>query len=71
MISGIISPVNALLLGIAQAAAKRNRERFPDDFMFQLDPLETEDRISQDVISDPELKRGVRKGNFSDPHSYL
>ena len=32
-------------------AVKRNKERFPKDFMFQLLPMETESLVSQNVIS--------------------
>jgi hypothetical protein len=39
-------------------AVKRNRERFPDDFMFQLDEYECERLRSQSVISKPEPGRG-------------
>lgn len=35
---------------ILNQAVKRNKERFPDDFMFQLLPMETESLISQNVI---------------------
>ena len=31
-------------------AVKRNRERFPDDFMFRLLPMEAESLVSQNVI---------------------
>ena len=39
------------------AAVKRNRERFPQDFMFQLTPEEAETLISQNVISKREGRR--------------
>lgn len=42
-------------------AVSRNRERFPDDFMFQLSLEETRNWISQSVISNPGLKMGVRR----------
>lgn len=41
-------------------AVKRNRERFPKDFMFQLSNKETENWISQIVISN-KIKMGLRK----------
>jgi hypothetical protein len=31
-------------------AVKRNKERFPDDFMFQLTRMETECLVSEDAI---------------------
>jgi phage regulator Rha-like protein len=37
--------------GDLNQAVKRNRERFPEDFMFQLNKLETSNLISQFVIS--------------------
>ena len=40
-------------------AVKRNRDRFPDDFMFQLTREEVEILISQNAISKPE--RGGRR----------
>lgn len=41
-------------------AVKRNISRFPDDFMFQLSKKELENWISQIVISNPNLKMGLR-----------
>jgi hypothetical protein len=41
-------------------AVKRNIKRFPDDFMFRLTKQETEDWISQIVISNREIM-GLRK----------
>ncbi len=44
----------AMLYGVEtrmlNQAVKRNMERFPDDFMFQLLPMETESLVSQNVI---------------------
>jgi hypothetical protein len=42
-------------------AVNRNIERFPDDFMFQLTKEELENWRSQFVISNPELKMGLRR----------
>lgn len=54
----------AILYGVQtmrlNQAVKRNIERFPDDFMFQLTKEETENWISQIVISNKE-KMGIRK----------
>lgn len=47
--------------GALNQAVSRNRERFPEDFMFQLSLKETENWISQIVISNPGLKMGQRK----------
>ena len=55
----------AELYGVTTAAlnqaVKRNSDRFPDDFMFQLDNEEFENWISQIIISNPGLRMGVRK----------
>ena len=60
----------AELYGVTTAAlnqaVKRNSDRFPDDFMFQLDREEFEDWISQIVISNPGLRMGVRRR----PHAF-
>jgi ORF6N domain len=47
--------------GALNQAVKRNRERFPGDFMFQLTAAETRDWISQSVISNSSLTMGLRK----------
>ena len=46
--------------GVLNQAVKRNLERFPEDFMFQLTSEETKNWISQIVISNKE-KMGLRK----------
>lgn len=55
----------AELYGVTTAAlnqaVKRNSDRFPRDFMFQLDKAEFEDWISQIVISNPGLRMGARR----------
>jgi hypothetical protein len=45
---------------ILNQAVRRNIERFPEDFMFQLNKTETDIWISQIVISNAE-KKGLRK----------
>ena len=42
-------------------AVKRNRERFPEDFMFQLSQEEFEHWRSQIVTSNPSRKMGLRR----------
>ena len=42
-------------------AVKRNSERFPSDFMFQLSAKELENWRSQAVISNPSAKMGLRR----------
>lgn len=45
-------------------AAKRNTERFPADFMFQLSAAEFEDWRSQAVMSNPGAKMGLRRALY-------
>lgn len=47
-------------------AVKRNRERFPEDFMFQLTTQETESLTSQIAIS----KKGRRGGRRTRPYAF-
>jgi len=42
-------------------AVNRSKERFPEDFMFQLNMEETKNWMSQSVISNPGLKMGLRR----------
>src|SRR3954470_11282059 len=53
--------------GVLNQAVKRNRRRFPDDFMFQLSREETEDWKSQIVISNPAARMGLRKRPYAFP----
>jgi hypothetical protein len=46
---------------VLNQAVKRNIERFPEDFMFQLTKLEWETLISQTVISKTETRGGTQK----------
>ena len=46
---------------VLNQAVKRNIERFPEDFAFQLNNNEFQHWISQFVISNPKLKMGARK----------
>ena len=48
---------------VLNQAVKRNKDRFPEDFMFQLTKTEFENWISQFVISNSE-KMGLRKLPF-------
>ncbi len=47
--------------GALNRAVSRNPDRFPGDFVFQLTVKETENWISQIVISNPGLKMGQRR----------
>ncbi|OGS06390.1 MAG: DNA-binding protein [Elusimicrobia bacterium RIFOXYA12_FULL_51_18] len=51
--------------GALNQAVARNRERFPIDFMFQLNHVETKNWISQIVISNSSLKMGVRRRPYA------
>jgi hypothetical protein len=59
----------ALLYGVEtkvlNQAVKRNRERFPEDFMFQLSNAEFENWKSQIVTSNPAAKMGLRKRSYA------
>ena len=46
-------------------AVKRNRERFPEDFMFQLSKKELEHWRSQLVMSNPSLRMGLRRQPYA------
>ena len=46
-------------------AVTRNRDRFPDDFMFQLSKDELSDWRSQIVISNPAAKMGLRRRPYA------
>jgi len=51
MLSQHLAELYGVPVGALNQAVKRNRERFPDDFMFQLDHLEFQNLKSQIVIS--------------------
>lgn len=46
-------------------AVKRNAERFPSDFMFQLSARELQDWRSHFVMSNPNAKMGLRRAPFA------
>jgi hypothetical protein len=46
-------------------AVKRNSDRFPADFMFQLSPQELEQWRSQIVMSNPGAKMGLRRPPYA------
>jgi hypothetical protein len=59
----------AALYGVAtkvlNQAVKRNIQRFPDDFMFQMSPRELEEWRSQFVTSNSAAKMGLRRPPFA------
>jgi hypothetical protein len=50
---------------VLNQAVRRNQERFPEDFMFQLSDEEFEDWKSQIVTSNPAAKMGLRKKPYA------
>ena len=50
---------------VLNQAVKRNKRRFPDDFMFQISKVEYESLISQFVISNRSGRGGIRKLPFA------
>ncbi len=50
---------------VLNQAVKRNIDRFPDDFMFQLSAEELEDWRPQIVTSNPEAKMGLRRRPYA------
>ena len=46
-------------------AVKRNQDRFPEDFMFQLSDVEFENWRSQIVTSNPAAKMGLRRKPYA------
>jgi hypothetical protein len=50
---------------VLNQAVKRNLQRFPDDFMFQLSEEEFENWKSQIVTSNPAFKMGLRKRPYA------
>lgn len=46
-------------------AVSRNKDRFPEDFMFQLTKQELENWRSQFVTSNPEAKMGLRRQPYA------
>ncbi|MEK7563364.1 MAG: ORF6N domain-containing protein [Patescibacteria group bacterium] len=51
--------------GTLNQAVKRNRERFPKDFMFQLSPKEFKNWISQIVITNSSAKMSLRQRPYA------
>ncbi|OGX12644.1 MAG: DNA-binding protein [Omnitrophica bacterium RIFOXYB12_FULL_50_7] len=64
MLDRDLAALYSVTTGALNQAVKRNLERFPPDFMFQLTPAEKENWISQTVISNRE-KMGIRRTPFA------
>ena len=61
MIDADLARLYGVTTSALNQAVKRNLERFPEDFMFQMTPAEFEDWKSQIVISNPGAKMALRK----------
>jgi hypothetical protein len=64
MVDADLAALYGVPTGALNQAVKRNRERFPEDFAFQLSPAEMADWMSQTVISNPSAKMGLRRPPF-------
>ncbi len=64
MLDRDLAPLYGVTTGALNQAVSRNAERFPADFMFRLTHVETENWISQIVISNRE-KMGIRHTPFA------
>jgi hypothetical protein len=64
MLDRDLAELYGVATGALNQAVKRNSERFPSDFMFQLSDKEVENWMSQIVISNRE-KMGVRKAPYA------
>ena len=61
MLDRDLAELYGVTTGVLNQAVKRNLDRFPQDFMFQLEKEEFEDWVSQIVISNPGLRMGARR----------
>jgi hypothetical protein len=65
MLSTDLARLYEVPAGALIQAVKRNKDRFPEDFMFKLSPEETENWKSQFVISNLSFKMGLRKSPYA------
>jgi ORF6N domain len=65
IIDADLADLYAVQTRVLNQAVKRNPERFPDDFMFQLSPKEFENWRSQIVISNSAAKMGLRRSPYA------
>jgi len=65
MLDRDLAALYGVTTGALNQAVARNRERFPVDFMFQLNRIEVKNWISQFVISNSSLKMGVRRRPYA------
>lgn len=65
IIDADLANLYAVQTRVLNQAVKRNLERFPEDFMFQLSAMELEHWRSQVVISNARAKMGLRRRPFA------
>ena len=65
MIDADLAALYGVETRVLNQAVKRNPERFPADFMFQLSAEEFENWRSQLVMSNPRAKMGLRRAPFA------
>ncbi len=61
MLDRDLAQLYGVTTGALNQAVRRNLDRFPEDFMFQLAKEEFENWKSQIVISNPGLRMGARR----------
>ncbi len=64
MLDRDLAELYGVTTGRLNEAVRRNRDRFPEDFMFQLDAEEFENWRSQIAIFNPSLKMGARRSPY-------
>ena len=65
MLDSHLAQLYGVSTGALNQAVKRNRERFPADFMFQLNDEELENWRSQIATSNPGAKMGLRRPPYA------
>ncbi len=66
MLSAHLAELYGVETRVLNQAVRRNAKRFPDDFMFQLNELETEKLVSQNVIPHKKYFGGSRPYAFTE-----
>jgi hypothetical protein len=65
MLGADLAHLYGVTTGALNQAVKRNRSRFPEDFMFQLDQLELKYWRSHFVTSNPRAKMSLRRSPYA------
>jgi len=65
MLDADLAHLYGVTTGALNQAVQRNRSRFPEDFMFQLDRLELENWRSHFVTSNPRSRMGLRRRPYA------